>query len=129
VEYAAANHIVGGYSDGAYRPDVNVDRGQMAVFVARSIVYPTGDGVLSYYRPPLVSTFRMCPPASGRTSTLVGRQHPVQRCRTHKLRNVLGYLPKELQKQTAAVLRAVWKLAPKEGMARLRTQIEWLERS
>ena len=43
-----------------------------------------------------------------------GRQHPVQRCRTHKLRNVLGYLPKELQKQTAAVLRAAWKLDPKE---------------
>jgi transposase-like protein len=58
-----------------------------------------------------------------------GWQHPVQRCRTHKLRNVLGYLPKELQKQTAAVLRAAWKLEPKEGMARLRTQIEWLERS
>jgi len=58
-----------------------------------------------------------------------GKQNPVQRCRTHKLRNVLGYLPKELQQQTAAVLRAAWKLEPKEGLARLRTQIEWLERS
>jgi transposase-like protein len=58
-----------------------------------------------------------------------GRQNPVQRCRTHKLRNVIGYLPKELQGQVAAVLRAAWKLEPKEGMARLRTQIEWLERS
>jgi transposase-like protein len=58
-----------------------------------------------------------------------GRQNPVQRCRTHKLRNVIGYLPKELQGQVAAVLRAAWKLDPKEGMARLRTQIEWLERS
>jgi putative transposase len=58
-----------------------------------------------------------------------GRQNPVQRCRTHKLRNVLGYLPKELQGQVAAVLRAAWKLDPKEGMARLRTQIEWLQRS
>jgi transposase-like protein len=58
-----------------------------------------------------------------------GRHNPVQRCRTHKLRNVLGYLPKELQQQTAAVLRAAWKLDPKEGLARLCTQIEWLERS
>ena len=58
-----------------------------------------------------------------------GTQNPVQRCRTHKLRNVLGYLPKEMQGQVAAVLRAAWKLEPKEGLARLRTQIEWLERT
>jgi transposase-like protein len=58
-----------------------------------------------------------------------GRHNPVQRCRTHKLRNVIGYLPKELQAQVAAALRAAWKLDPKEGMARLRTQIEWLERT
>jgi len=57
-----------------------------------------------------------------------GRQHPVQRCRHHKLENVLGYLPKELQGQVAAALRAAWKLEPQEGMARLRTQIAWLER-
>jgi len=58
-----------------------------------------------------------------------GEDNPVQRCRTHKLRNVLGYLPKEMQAQVAALLRAAWKLEPKEGMARLRTQIEWLERT
>jgi len=58
-----------------------------------------------------------------------GKQNPVQRCRTHKLRNVIGYLPKELQGQVRAVLRAAWKLEPKEGMARLRTQAEWLERT
>jgi len=58
-----------------------------------------------------------------------GSHHPVQRCRTHKLRNVLGYLPKEMQTQVGAAMRAAWRLEPKEGMARLRTQIEWLERS
>ena len=58
-----------------------------------------------------------------------GASNPVQRCRTHKLRNVLGYLPKEMQGQVAAALGAAWKLEPKEGMARLRTQIEWLERT
>ena len=58
-----------------------------------------------------------------------GASNPVQRCQAHKRRNVLGYLPKEMQAQVAAVLRAAWKLDPKEGLARLRTQIEWLERS
>jgi putative transposase len=58
-----------------------------------------------------------------------GKQHPVQRCQAHKRRNVLGYLPKEMQGQVAAALRAAWKLEPKEGMARLHTQIEWLERT
>jgi len=58
-----------------------------------------------------------------------GKQNPVQRCQAHKRRNVLGYLPKEMQAQVAAVLRAAYRLDPKEGLARLRTQIEWLERS
>jgi transposase-like protein len=58
-----------------------------------------------------------------------GKQHPVQRCQAHKRRNVLGYLPKEMQGQVGATLRAAWKLDPKEGMARLRTQIEWLEKT
>jgi len=58
-----------------------------------------------------------------------GEQNPVQRCQVHKVRNVLGYLPKELQAQVAAAMRAAWKLEPEEGMARLRTQAESLERS
>jgi len=58
-----------------------------------------------------------------------GQQNLIQRCQAHKRRNVLGYLPKEMQAQVGAVLRAAWKLDPKEGLARLRTQIEWLERS
>jgi transposase-like protein len=58
-----------------------------------------------------------------------GSENPVQRCLAHKLRNVLGYLPKEMQAQVAAALRAAWRLAPEEGMARLRQQAEWLERS
>ena len=58
-----------------------------------------------------------------------GKHNPVQRCQAHKRRNVLSYLPKEMQAQVGAVLRAAWKLDPKEGLARLRTQIEWLERA
>jgi len=61
--------------------------------------------------------------------TVYGTCNPVQRCRAHKLRNVLGYLPDELQGQVSAAMRAAWKLEHKDGMARLRTQVEWLERS
>lgn len=46
VEYAVANNVVGGYPDGTYRPTVNVDRGQMAVFVWRSAIMPTGSIVV-----------------------------------------------------------------------------------
>jgi len=52
----------------------------------------------------------------------------VQRCRTHKLRNVLSYLPQHLQDQAAAVIRAAYKLPYKEGLARLKTQAAWLQK-
>jgi len=55
VEYAVAEHIVVGYDDGTYRPDVQVDRGQMAVFVARALVTPSGDAGVP--DPPETSTF------------------------------------------------------------------------
>ena len=58
-----------------------------------------------------------------------GEDNPVQRCRNHKRQNVLGYLPQELQGQVGRALSAAWKLAPEAGLARLRTQIEWLEKS
>jgi len=57
VEYAAANTIVGGYDDGTYRPAVEVDRGQMAVFIARAIVTPTDRPDLPSYTPPTEPTF------------------------------------------------------------------------
>jgi putative transposase len=57
-----------------------------------------------------------------------GEYAVVQRCRTHKLRNVLSYLPQHLQEQTAAVIRAAYKLPYKEGLARLKTQAAWLQK-
>jgi len=54
-------------------------------------------------------------------------QTPVQRCRQHKLRNVLERLPKEQQKQTGALIKAAWKMEAKPGMAKLRKMAEWLE--
>jgi len=44
-----------------------------------------------------------------------GVHNPVQRCRSHKLRNVIGYLPRELPGQTAAAMRAAWRLESEEG--------------
>ena len=58
IEYAHANEIVFGYSsDGLYHPEYEVDRGQMAVFIARAIVDPTGDDGLASYTPPATPTF------------------------------------------------------------------------
>lgn len=54
-------------------------------------------------------------------------EHPVQRCRNHKLRNVLGRLPRDQQGQTGSLMRAGWKLGEKEGMAKFRQIASWLE--
>ena len=56
-----------------------------------------------------------------------GDRHPVQRCRNHKIKNVMDHLPDDLKDQVKAVIKAAWKLNPKEGMARLRKQAVWLE--
>ena len=34
-----------------------------------------------------------------------GQRHPIQRCRNHKLRNVLGHLPKDQHPQVKAAFR------------------------
>ena len=57
-----------------------------------------------------------------------GGENPVQRCRQHKIENVLGYLPEHLKDQTKAALRSAFRLPAREGMARLEKQAEWLER-
>jgi putative transposase len=57
-----------------------------------------------------------------------GSQHPVQRCRNHKVRNVCDRLPEEQKGQVKAAMRASYKLEAKEGMARLRKLADWLER-
>ena len=57
-----------------------------------------------------------------------GEQNPVQRCRHHKIENVMGYLPEHLKEQVKAALRAAFRLPAAEGMARLEKQAQWLER-
>ena len=60
---------------------------------------------------------------------IYGADNPVQRCRNHKLRNVLGHLPEEDHDQVKAVIRAAWKLDAKEGEAKLEHLARWLERN
>jgi len=62
-------------------------------------------------------------------NAVFGAEQPVQRCRAHKLRNVLGYLPKDQLAQVKSVLRAAWKLPPKEGMTRIKKLAAWLDTS
>lgn len=57
-----------------------------------------------------------------------GSGHPVQRCRNHKLRNVLGHLPKDQHDQAKAAIRAAWKLEADEGEKKLESLARWLER-
>lgn len=60
-------------------------------------------------------------------NAVFGADQPVQRCRAHKLRNVLGYLPKDDQAQVKSMLRAAWKLPAKDGMARIKKLAAWLD--
>src|SRR6516165_9656975 len=61
-------------------------------------------------------------------NAVFGSHQPVQRCRAHKLRNVVDHLPKDQKDQVKSVLRAAWKMEAKAGMARLKKLAEWLER-
>jgi hypothetical protein len=54
--------------------------------------------------------------------------NPVQRCRNHKLRNVVGHLPKDQHDQARATLKAAFTLSAEEGQATLEQYAPWLER-
>lgn len=57
-----------------------------------------------------------------------GSDQPVQRCRNHKMRNVLDELPREQHPQVVNVMRAAWKLTDAhEGMNRLEGLARFLE--
>ena len=58
-----------------------------------------------------------------------GTAQQVQRCRNHKLRNVLDELPKEQHSQTLNLMRAAWKVTTaEEGEKRLEQLARFLER-
>lgn len=53
----------------------------------------------------------------------------VQRCPTHKIRNVTERLPKELATQVKSVMWAAYKLSEKAGKDKLKQQASWLTAS
>ncbi len=57
-----------------------------------------------------------------------GDGNPVQRCRNHKMRNVLGHLPQDQHDQAKSTLKAAFKLEAGEGQAKLEQYASWLER-
>jgi transposase-like protein len=48
-----------------------------------------------------------------------GQNGVIQRCQVHKLRNVLGHLPRAQHDQARSTLKAAFKLDAKEGTAQL----------
>lgn len=61
-------------------------------------------------------------------NAVFGSRHPVQRCRAHKLRNVMDHLPEDQKDQVRSVMKAAWQMHPKQGLARLEKLAEWLDR-
>jgi len=58
-----------------------------------------------------------------------GKANPVQRCRNHKIRNVIGHLPEDQHDQTRAAMRAAFKLDADDGVSKLEQLASWLERN
>jgi transposase-like protein len=57
-----------------------------------------------------------------------GQRALIQRCRVHKLRNVLEHLPLEKRAQAAWRLRGAWaKSTPEEALKELRGRVKWLD--
>ena len=57
-----------------------------------------------------------------------GSENPVQRCRNHKVKNVVDHLPLELKDQMKSAMRAAFKLSEEGGMKRLETLASWFDR-
>ena len=58
-----------------------------------------------------------------------GTEQPIQRCRNHKLRNVLDELPEDQHGQSLNLMRAAWKVrTAEEGENRLEQLARFLER-
>jgi transposase-like protein len=58
---------------------------------------------------------------------IVGEAARIQRCRTHKVRNVTERLPKDLAAQVKSVMHAAYKLSDSLGIAKLKQQASWLK--
>ncbi|MBE3036705.1 MAG: IS256 family transposase [Candidatus Atribacteria bacterium] len=57
-----------------------------------------------------------------------GNKNPVQRCRNHKIRNVMDYLPDDRKDDVQSAMKAAFKLQADDGIAKLKKLAEWLDR-
>ena len=55
-----------------------------------------------------------------------GAKNPIQRCRNHKIRNVLDYLPKDRHDDVRAAMKAAFQLPAEQGIAKLKKLSQWL---
>ena len=55
-----------------------------------------------------------------------GTKNPVQRCRNHKIRNVLGYLPDEQKEQAKCAMKAAFSMEADKGKKKLNQLAKWL---
>jgi transposase-like protein len=55
-----------------------------------------------------------------------GTKNPIQRCRNHKIRNVLDYLPQDRQETVRCAMKAAFQLPAEPGIAKLKKLSEWL---
>ena len=60
-------------------------------------------------------------------NAVYGPKNPVQRCRNHKIRNVLGYLPDDQTEQVKCAMHAAFSLDADKGVKKLKQLAEWLE--
>ncbi len=56
-----------------------------------------------------------------------GSDNPVQRCRNHKRKNVLGHVPDSMKGTVKATMKAAYRLDSEEGIARLEQLAKMLE--
>lgn len=57
-----------------------------------------------------------------------GSANPVQRCRIHKLRNVIGHLPRDQHRNARSTLCAAWKMEAHEGKQQIEQLAQWYQR-
>lgn len=57
-----------------------------------------------------------------------GSRNPVQRCRNHKIRNVLGYLPDDQKEQAMCAMKAAFLMDADKGKKKLQQLSKWLEK-
>jgi putative transposase len=61
-------------------------------------------------------------------NAVYGPKNPVQRCRNHKIRNVLGYLPDEQKDQVKCTMKAAFLMESDKGKQKLKHLADWLGR-